>query len=647
MKNRFLAILLTLCLVLNMAPTAVFAQEFTPSGEGNVCSHHIHDERCGYRAPTAQAPCDKLCTDSDGDGIIDHTAECAYREAVAESPCTFDVANCEICHPKDSGSPLPDTSPNTLSATAPDTAPNTLSDTLSATAPDTLTTTANPTTASPTATKDAVPQRAVSFALNNEPHYADTSLWKVYADSAAAAPLTDVTASCAANTLTLTHSDNIPAATYYVTVTQQDKAESERLALTVNDPTPPPEEQPPIVEQFSLPLGQTYYFDLSSLGGNLGTVNANLPDKTLHYLPFTYVGTVNAYSLGHDNQGGNSGSSTDAAPSTRSLFLSEYNVITDVSWNRLKEPSPSGGNLIFSENYDETYFLRVLSGGNNSSAETGIAPLNNEWGQLYLKDSSYIKNCDTVPSWAQDTTKQSSDHRAALGGEGSPLSWRSAACDSKGGWRPALEVDSSAKLGSDDLKAVTLNLGVARLNGRSEIAIVCAGGSFTAPSATGLTMPADMKLLNWKDSQENVYLPGAVVPNSVRSLTAQLTLADDDAKIVGDFILSTKVKEGYSYDDTLKVLTISKGGSYTIRMNFGVTKTSQRISIAADSAVYLLLNGVNITAMEGNSALTISGELETYLMVADGSVNSLTGGSLTAKGGDGVHYGAGALSIGV
>ena len=28
-----------------------------------------------------------------------------------------------------------------------------------------------------------------------------------------------------------------------------------------------------------------------------GTANGDLPDSTLHYVPFTYAGTVNAYKL--------------------------------------------------------------------------------------------------------------------------------------------------------------------------------------------------------------------------------------------------------------------------------------------------------------------------------------------------------------
>ena len=43
-----------------------------------------------------------------------------------------------------------------------------------------------------------------------------------------------------------------------------------------------------IDEQFTLTPGGRYYFDLSAMDIP-GTVNSNLPDSTLHYVPFTYV----------------------------------------------------------------------------------------------------------------------------------------------------------------------------------------------------------------------------------------------------------------------------------------------------------------------------------------------------------------------
>ena len=51
-----------------------------------------------------------------------------------------------------------------------------------------------------------------------------------------------------------------------------------------------------VEEQFTLTPGGTYYFDL--YGENIpGTANGSLPDASLHYVPFTYAGTVNAYKL--------------------------------------------------------------------------------------------------------------------------------------------------------------------------------------------------------------------------------------------------------------------------------------------------------------------------------------------------------------
>ena len=50
-------------------------------------------------------------------------------------------------------------------------------------------------------------------------------------------------------------------------------------------------------EQFpGLTPGETYWFDLS--GADIpGNKNGSLPDDSLHWAPFTYVGTVNAYVL--------------------------------------------------------------------------------------------------------------------------------------------------------------------------------------------------------------------------------------------------------------------------------------------------------------------------------------------------------------
>ena len=57
-----------------------------------------------------------------------------------------------------------------------------------------------------------------------------------------------------------------------------------------------------VEEQFDLAPGTRYYFDLS-LAQIPGTVNGSLPDGTLHYVPFTYAGTVNAYVLNGNSKG--------------------------------------------------------------------------------------------------------------------------------------------------------------------------------------------------------------------------------------------------------------------------------------------------------------------------------------------------------
>ena len=66
------------------------------------------------------------------------------------------------------------------------------------------------------------------------------------------------------------------------------------LASALADVTLTVESQPD--EQFTLAPSGRYYFDLSAMNSP-GTVNSNLPDSTLHYVPFTYVCTVNAYKF--------------------------------------------------------------------------------------------------------------------------------------------------------------------------------------------------------------------------------------------------------------------------------------------------------------------------------------------------------------
>lgn len=90
-------------------------------------------------------------------------------------------------------------------------------------------------------------------------------------------------------------------------------------------------------EQFTLATGETYWFDISGANipgtPNTGNGSAAMPDTTMHYVPFTYVGTVNAFVL-NKNSSGNTGASAVAASETvesgtygyrydHSLFISD------------------------------------------------------------------------------------------------------------------------------------------------------------------------------------------------------------------------------------------------------------------------------------------------------------------------------------
>ncbi len=54
--------------------------------EGQACTH-VHDANCGYSEGTAETPCDMECTDTDGDGTIDHAEGCAYQPATEGALC--------------------------------------------------------------------------------------------------------------------------------------------------------------------------------------------------------------------------------------------------------------------------------------------------------------------------------------------------------------------------------------------------------------------------------------------------------------------------------------------------------------------------------------------------------------------------------
>ena len=133
-------------------------------------------------------------------------------------------------------------------------------------------------------------------------------------------------------------------------------------------------------EQFSLTPGGRYYFDLSAMDIP-GTANSNLPDSTLHYVPFTYVGTVDAYSLKNE-------ADKDTTPYEHSLFIADYNVKCSLQRETLAEM-----NLIYGQTYTASnvnYTLRAPSVGDhhrNEGEGSGLAPIDNEWDTIYQKSA--------------------------------------------------------------------------------------------------------------------------------------------------------------------------------------------------------------------------------------------------------------------
>ena len=289
-----------------------------------------------------------------------------------------------------------------------------------------------------------------------------------------------------------------------------------------------------IDEQFTLTPGGRYYFDLSgaSIPGTANSGNSNgaasLPDTSLHYVPFTYAGTIEAYKL------------TSAMATTEeyaqqnkyshSLFVADYAVTHKVNWNNLDTAS-----LIFGKNYASggvDYTLRAPSCGSgftgSDDSERGT-PQSNEWDAVLDKNSGYVKNWNDIYSWGQDTSSYESSFRAVRGYN----SARNGDIDNATGsgpnlgFRPVLEVLNPDELGSDGLKAVTLDLGGGKLGGSSDaIQIIVKNGSeFTAPASDGMTRPDENtdSYFMWLGSNGKLYAPGDSVPADVTELTVQWT----------------------------------------------------------------------------------------------------------------------------
>ena len=443
-------------------------------------------------------------------------------------------------------------------------------------------------------------------------------------------------------------------------------------------------------EQFTLAPGGRYYFDLSAMDIP-GTVNSNLPDSTLHYVPFTYAGTVDAYSMENETD-------TAKQPYEHSLFIADYNVKCSLQRETLAEM-----NLIYGQTYTASnvnYTLRAPSVGDhhrNEGEVSGLAPIDNEWDTIYQKSADYIKNWYKMRSFGQDIgTGNVEGMYLSRGGHFAAQAtfWARPTLPERDiGFRPVLELPTD--LAADSLKAVALIM-AGYMPGEQQNwinIIVKKGESFKAPAAEGLPRPdsisADAQLW-WVDENSNFYKPGDTVPADVSALTAlwggfglfldrgdgEVEVTPDNyTDIFGDGTASFVLPKGKNFStlrdsvnltgkDILEIYSTGRLERYgcvfpnlklknadltSVRLSEKYIGKSNPLFITADGKNTIeSLNGIsksmNTLSILGNGSLTLNGALtlSQYTQYGGGSVTMTDGltayyltvdsGSLTVTG---------------
>lgn len=443
-------------------------------------------------------------------------------------------------------------------------------------------------------------------------------------------------------------------------------------------------------EQFTLAPGGRYYFDLSAMDIP-GTVNSNLPDSTLHYVPFTYAGTVDAYSMENETD-------TAKQPYEHSLFIADYNVKCSLQRETLAEM-----NLIYGQTYTASnvnYTLRAPSVGDhhrNEGEGSGLAPIDNEWDTIYQKSADYIKNWYKMRSFGQDIgTGNVEGMYLSRGGHFAAQAtfWARPTLPERDiGFRPVLELPTD--LAADSLKAVALIM-AGYMPGEQQNwinIIVKKGESFKAPAAEGLPRPdsisADAQLW-WVDENSNFYKPGDTVPADVSALTAlwggfglfldrgdgEVEVTPDNyTDIFGDGTASFVLPKGKNFStlrdsvnltgkDILEIYSTGRLERYgcvfpnlklknadltSVRLSEKYIGKSNPFFITADGKNTIeSLNGIsksmNTLSILGNGSLTLNGALtlSQYTQYGGGSVTMTDGltayyltvdsGSLTVTG---------------
>lgn len=326
---------------------------------------------------------------------------------------------------------------------------------------------------------------------------------------------------------------------------------------------------PKAAEQYSvLTPGETYWFDLSGQKESIGgTVNTELPDTGMHWVPFTYVGTVNAYKLESEQATTEEYASTNQ--SAHSLFIANYDL-TQASWNDL-----NGKNLIFDTSYTNNgvnYTLRAPSAGSKTvkidDSTEYVTPLTNEWDSILMKDDAdttqpeaYIKNATSTNqySWGQDTSAIENDSVKRIVRKGGEYTSNTLPADgteqsgSNGWYRPVLELTSGA-----DLKVVEVNLNGGLLgttDGNIKIVTTSANMSSLNLPIEGITAPTSNLFTGWNFNEtEARYTAGWGAPvtltydaNGATSGTAPAANNYGNGATVTVLGAGSLAKDGYTF----------------------------------------------------------------------------------------------------
>lgn len=398
-----------------------------------------------------------------------------------------------------------------------------------------------------------------------------------------------------------------------------------------------PDEQHP-----SLTVGEEYWFDLSGVNKTSQTLNPALPDQTLTWVPFVYMGTVNAYVLNESSDGVTNASdeasgATDSSATygytyEHSLFLSRNYLFqnTSATWNDL-----NGNGLIFGTNMELggiTYRLRAPSGGNVLGSGNVPMPDNNEWSRMRKKvgapNDGLIKDV-SCKAMMRDTAKQNSTYYFSR-------QWQYDSASSSfyknnnnnGYYTPVLEIPADV-----DIHPVTVDLGGGSVDGKSTLKLAVSADGFTAPSTQGISGMSGT--LVWQGDNGVIYNPGETVHGTVQTLTLRTKLAmttqPSDATVVqgatARFTVAAQGAVGYQWqvNDGSGWKDVEDGSG----MN-GATYTTPETTLDMDGWTYrCVVTGSYEVVNSSEATLTVKPAQVEIAVSAQGDGKASGGGTFT------------------